>query len=285
MSSTASNLAKTTRVFSVAILGLNDLACESFNRIFTASRTRTRSRHYKLVNIQSTDSININNYDIFIINLHNADARSWQIKQGRNFKYIPLVKSSQKSINNPYTLDAPLNPSRILKTLDRYTITELNYLPEFEIGHDSGVQKSTLDHLRLLKPDSRDGNHSCRVLIVDDSLAVRRQLSFEFNLINAKTHIVSSGEDAIKESLEHKFDLIFLDVVMPGMGGYNACKKIKRCKINRKTPVVLLTSKDSPIDKLKGSLAGCSEYLTKPISHNDFVTIVDKFVDRSVKIN
>lgn len=281
MNSAASNLAKTTRTFSVAVIGLSEKGFESFVRIFTASRTRTRSRHYQSTNILSTHNLNRMDHDIFIINMHNDDARIWSQIQGPNFKFIPLVKSSNKSIKNSYTLDAPLNPSKILKTLDRYTISELNYLPEFEIGHDQGVQKSTLDHLRLLKPDNKDGAHSCRVLIVDDSLAVRRQLNFEFNLINAKTHIVTSGEDAITEAEVHKFDLIFLDVVMPGMGGYNACKKIKRCKINRKTPIVLLTSKDSHIDKLKGSLAGCSEYLTKPINHNDFVSVIDKFIDRN----
>ena len=280
MNSAASNLAKTTRSFSVAIIGLSEKGCESFIRIFTASRTRTRSRHYHSINIITTNNIHRDDYDIFIINMHNSDARIWCQIQGQDFNFIPLVKSSNKSIDNAYTLDAPLNPSKILKTLDRYTISELNFLPEFEIGHDQGVHKNTLDHLRLLKPENRDGEHSCRALIVDDSLAVRRQLNFEFNLINAKTHIVASGEDAIKEAEHHKFDVIFLDVIMPGIGGYNTCKKIKRSKMNRKTPVVLLTSKDSHIDKLKGSLAGCSEYLTKPINHNDFVRVLDKFIKR-----
>jgi len=280
MSSAATHLPSSSKVFEVAILGLNERSCESFSRIFDASCTRSRPRHYRAHRISSTTNLNISEYDIFIINMHNANASLWCKIQGSSFRFIPLVKSSNNTIKNSYTLDAPLNPSQILKTLDRYTISELNFLPEFEIGHDQGVRKSTLDHIKLLKPENRDGDYSSRVLIVDDSLAVRRQLNFEFNLINAKTHIVTSGEEAIKEAQLHKFDLIFLDVIMPGMGGYNACKKIKRCKINRKTPIVLLTSKGSHIDKLKGSLAGCTEYLTKPINHNDFVTVIDKFIDR-----
>ena len=69
---------------------------------------------------------------------------------------------------------------------------------------------------------------------------------------------------------------------MPGMDGYSACKKIKKSKLNTSTPVVLLTSRSSSFDKIKGALAGCDAYLVKPINHNEFESVYEKFTENKL---
>mgnify|MGYP000944414739 CR=1 FL=1 len=120
-----------------------------------------------------------------------------------------------------------------------------------------------------------------RIFIVDDSALVRRSLT-EIISREPGFKVIGSAEDPI--AAERKMqpewpDVIFLDVVMPGIDGYAACKNIKRSKLNKHTPVIMLTSRSSKFDKLKGVLAGCDTYLTKPINHNEFKEITQKHLD------
>jgi twitching motility two-component system response regulator PilG len=122
-----------------------------------------------------------------------------------------------------------------------------------------------------------------KVLVADDSLAVRRQLKMEFDVMSANLNLVEDGESAVKAAETEHYDVIFLDVVMPGIDGYAACKSIKRSKLNKNTPVIMLTSRSSKFDKLKGILAGCDTYLTKPINHNEFKAITEKHLTKKLE--
>jgi CheY-like chemotaxis protein len=104
-----------------------------------------------------------------------------------------------------------------------------------------------------------------RVLIVDDSPSVRTQMNLYFNKRNFECHMAQNSEEAIRAIKQSQFDIIFLDVVMPGADGYQACKAIKALEATRNVPVILLTSKNSPIDKIHGIMSGCDKYLTKPL--------------------
>lgn len=77
---------------------------------------------------------------------------------------------------------------------------------------------------------------------------------------------------------KNNYDLIFLDVVLPGIDGYQLCKSLKRGKDKKKTPVIMLTSKSSPFDRVKGALAGCDAYLTKPVKQETFQKVVKKYL-------
>ncbi len=104
-----------------------------------------------------------------------------------------------------------------------------------------------------------------RALIVDDSASVRRQLSEFLKRRNLNVEEASSASEALQKADERTYDIIFLDIVMPEMDGYKACKKIKKSKHCGETPVVMLTSKSSTFNKARGILAGCDAYLTKPV--------------------
>jgi twitching motility two-component system response regulator PilG len=156
----------------------------------------------------------------------------------------------------------------------------LHYYPEFEIGSENEPSVANVKNFKAINLTSHmqsvQQESPLRILVADDSLAVRRQLKMEFDVLNAKINLVEDGESAVRAAESEKYDVIFLDVVMPGIDGYAACKSIKRSKLNRNTPVIMLTSRSSKFDKLKGVLAGCDTYLTKPINHNEFKEITEK---------
>ncbi len=122
-------------------------------------------------------------------------------------------------------------------------------------------------------------------LIVDDSLTVRTQLQSALDRIGIKSELAENGETALKAMQLKRFDIIFLDVIMPGMDGYALCRQIKSAPATRATPVVMLTSRSSPFDRARGALAGCDTYLTKPIDLKSFYRAVDKVLLKVFKDN
>lgn len=102
------------------------------------------------------------------------------------------------------------------------------------------------------------------ILVVDDSIPVRtfmKQKLFELFSGDVAIALADSGEQGVMMAAENQYDLVFMDVVMPGIDGYKACRQIKS---NRKTPVVMLTSKSSTLNRVKAHMSGCDGYLTKP---------------------
>ena len=198
--------------------------------------------------------------------------------------FVFLTRSGT-NIKAKYQICSPVNPSKLVKLLDHYVIRELNFFPEFQIGHDvhdpQGIAVSGLKLLRSSAPSNviKMGRHS-RALVVDDSQAVRKQMQIEFELLQDQLDVAESAESAIESIQNNRYDIIFLDVVMPGMDGYAACKLIKRSNLNRNTPVIMLTSRSSSFDKIKGTLAGCDAYLVKPINHNEFEAIYKEHVGK-----
>jgi two-component system, cell cycle response regulator len=122
-------------------------------------------------------------------------------------------------------------------------------------------------------------------LIVDDSLTVRTQLQGALDRIGIKGQLADGGAAAIDAVQKQRFELIFLDVVMPGMDGYTLCRQIKSAPSTRNTPIVMLTSRSSPFDRARGALAGCDTYLTKPIDLKSFYRAVDKVLLKAFKDN
>jgi len=89
-------------------------------------------------------------------------------------------------------------------------------------------------------------------------------------MFGIQVHTAETGEQAIDYINKNYYNLIFLDVVLPGIDGYQLCKIFKKDKTRKKTPVIMLTSKSSPFDRVKGALAGCDTYLTKPVKQETF---------------
>lgn len=117
------------------------------------------------------------------------------------------------------------------------------------------------------------------VLVVDDNATVRAFMQAKLAPFGFEVDFAETGEEAIGLSASQEYTCVFLDVVLPGIDGYQVCKLIKGNKqAIRKTAVVMLTSRSSPFDKLRGSLAGCDEYLTKPLDEDRLLEVIAKFL-------
>jgi len=116
------------------------------------------------------------------------------------------------------------------------------------------------------------------VLVVDDNQTVREFMKSKLAAFNFNVDYAESGEQAIGYTGQKNYACIFLDVVMPGIDGYQVCKLIKSNRSAQKTSVVMLTSKDSPFDKIRGSMSGCDAYLTKPVDEEKLLETISKFL-------
>jgi twitching motility two-component system response regulator PilG len=113
-------------------------------------------------------------------------------------------------------------------------------------------------------------------LVVDDSLTVREQLRGALERLGIACEMAADAEIAMGLLGKARYDLAFLDVVMPGTNGYELCRKIKQNPYTRELHVLMLTSRSSPFDRARGALSGCNSYLTKPITWDVFKQSVDK---------
>jgi len=117
------------------------------------------------------------------------------------------------------------------------------------------------------------------VLVVDDNLTVRKFMEAKLAPYGFSADFAETGEQAVGLTGNKEYTCVFLDVVLPGIDGYQVCKLIKSNKqAVKRTAVVMLTSRSSPFDKLRGSLAGCDEYLTKPVDENRLLEVIAKFL-------
>jgi two-component system cell cycle response regulator len=111
-----------------------------------------------------------------------------------------------------------------------------------------------------------------RALVVDDSTAIQKSL--ELNLATlpqiAAVDFADCGESALAKAETGRYDLIFLDVMMPGIDGYETCAQLRKNPHYKKTPIIMVSGKTSPLDEVKGVMAGCTTYLTKPVQPEAF---------------
>jgi twitching motility two-component system response regulator PilG len=122
------------------------------------------------------------------------------------------------------------------------------------------------------------------VLVVDDNQTVRKFMEAKLQPFGITADFAETGEQAVGLTGTKEYTCVFLDVVLPGIDGYQVCKLIKGNKqAVKRTAVVMLTSRSSPFDKLRGSLAGCDEYLTKPVDENHLLEVIAKFLPKGAR--
>ena len=114
------------------------------------------------------------------------------------------------------------------------------------------------------QPISEVNDKTC--LVIDDSLLVHTQMELILSEYGVIADFAENAETGLSRAQENAYKLVFLDVMLPEMDGYKACKLLKADPKTCATPVVMLTSKRSPFNRMHGSLVGCDKYLTKPVN-------------------
>ncbi len=110
-----------------------------------------------------------------------------------------------------------------------------------------------------------------KILVVDDSKTIRRTAETLLSKEGCQVFTAIDGFDALSKIADHQPDLIFVDIMMPRLDGYETCSLIKHNKMFRETPVIMLSSKDGLFDRARGRIVGSQQYLTKPFTKDELL--------------
>jgi two-component system, OmpR family, phosphate regulon response regulator PhoB len=122
---------------------------------------------------------------------------------------------------------------------------------------------------------------SYKILIVEDDPNIAKLVEYNLEKAGFKTKAVGSGEDALAVISKEKFDLMVLDIMLPGADGLEICKKVKGNKKLSSTKVLMLTAKGEEVDKLLGFELGADDYVVKPFSPRELVLRVKAILRRN----
>lgn len=124
---------------------------------------------------------------------------------------------------------------------------------------------------------SLDQLSTVKVMVIDDSNTIRRSAEIFLKSSGCEVILAEDGFDALaKISNEHP-DLIFVDIMMPRLDGYQTCSLIKRNARYKTTPVIMLSSKDGLFDRARGRMVGSDQYLTKPFTQETLIDAVQTY--------
>jgi twitching motility two-component system response regulator PilG len=113
-----------------------------------------------------------------------------------------------------------------------------------------------------------------KVMVIDDSNTIRKSAEIFLKQAGADVILAEDGFDALAKINDHRPDIIFCDILMPRLDGYQTCALIKKNSKFSSTPVIMLSSKDGLFDRARGRMVGSDEYLTKPFTKDSLLTTV-----------
>ena len=272
--------------FTVAALGFEDNERRLLRNVLQISEHRAPAFVPFAPQLQSYPQIVIVNGD------KPQATASWEIlKRAHSHKGVisAVVLGRKVPEDNPkYWLTRPILATRLFALLERVVTEEHGFEPALAIQSqddlvvfDTGQpSKDTTTAARTVipMPEKSSGGNELAALVVDDSLPVRVQMKAALERIARHLDFAETGEDALSLIETQRYDVVFLDVILPGMDGYEVCKRIRKSGSNQRTPVVMLTSNSSPADRIKGKLAGCDTYLIKPVREGVFEEVIREFV-------
>jgi two-component system, cell cycle response regulator len=161
----------------------------------------------------------------------------------------------------------PINMMSLLKLLDG-CLPRVDSAPAVEVARAS-ASAGPSSQLPVSRAD--------HILVVDDSDIALRFMAGCLGRFGFEVQLARSGEEALQRVAQAHFAFVFMDVTMPGIDGYQTCKLIKKRPYpnGRRAPdVVMLTSRGGMVDKMRGTLAGCDAYLTKPLQHDGLMRVI-----------
>ena len=239
-------------------LGLTDSEKRVMKSIFTLSPALKES--YIL-----TGSKELEKADLVMVNVDDPNVIiQWNELLRINNLVSPMTLSAKgRTIYGVVPLGLPIRLQKLVEALAN-VVTEHT---SFKIPEGSSKSEAPL-----------------HILVVDDSFPVRKYMEQKLTeLVRLPTRFsfAESGEQAVQKFQNCTYDMVFLDVTMGGADGYKVCKVIKS---EYNTYVVMLTSKKSPFDKIRGTMSGCDAYVTKPPEDQRLLDEIQKCVRRRSKM-
>lgn len=223
--------------------------------------------------------------DVYLINADNAEEiASVQRQQiGVPNSYAPAVIIGRTAVETRWPFVAkPIHWMRLFEKLDevmQMALIERDKRNQNPVeSWDGKTFRRSCDAkappVQEVIPDAKRET----VMVVDDSATVRAFMRIKLSPFNFDVDFAESGEEAVQMARRKPYTCIFLDIMMPGIDGYEVCKRIKGNSATKKTAVVMLTSKSSMIDKLRANWSGCDAFLSKPVAEDDLLATIAKFL-------
>ncbi len=265
------------KIFKVTAFGLAANEQNTLGSIFKLAASR--SRQYALVG-----SAERSNAEIIMVDYDDANAMNEWRSFSVHHSDIPAVyvtktvPPAQEAGNKIFYLRRPLTLKRVLETLDNVAIIAFKDLTDINVSDnlvpaDNDPNNEVIQN--LLDDTPKTG---IKALVVDDALSVRKSMEIHLGVFGMAIDFAETGEEALEYIDKTVYDIIFLDLMLPGIDGYKVCKEIKTHKLSKNTPVVMLTGKNSRFDKIRGTMAGANLYLTKPVEQEKLREVIQQYV-------
>src|ERR1700693_2130900 len=119
-----------------------------------------------------------------------------------------------------------------------------------------------------------------KILVIDDSKTIRRTAETLLSKEGCQVYTAVDGFDALAKIADHRPDIIFVDIMMPRLDGYQTCALIKHNRTFKDTPVIMLSSKDGLFDRARGRIVGSEHYLTKPFTKDELLGAIEAHVGK-----
>ena len=241
-------------VLAVSVLGFSPTERNLIGSVCKLSKLRAKSKNAQIrTTYHMIESADEQEADIFLVDADNGDVlQEWSLIRER-FTSTPVIlinrEAREVSKAGEYSLMRNRLGALLLKLMDEIAERHLQENPASIIELDSVVP--TVKRKQCL--------------VVDDSQLMRTHMKLILREYDLDVDFSEDAETALKLLKDKHFDIIFLDVMLPEMDGYKACRLMKADPKIHNTPVVMLTSKRSPFNKIHGTLVGCDRYLTKPV--------------------
>ncbi|MCX7098473.1 MAG: response regulator [Methylococcales bacterium] len=214
---------------------------------------------------------------ILLLNYDNPESLPNQDSLPKN---IHIVGFSHGPLSHPpeHHFRGMLTGARLMALLDKLptTVATVAELKPTNVAHPGKLElvqtpAKTPETVAAELPQSA-APVKYRALVVDDSVAIQKSLELKLATLEQIDGIdfAENGVDALAMAQATHYHLIFLDVMMPGMDGYETCTQLRRIPDYKKTPIIMVSGKTSPLDEVKGIMAGCTTYLTKPVQDEAF---------------
>ncbi len=133
----------------------------------------------------------------------------------------------------------------------------------------------------LEQSQNDDGVAGLKVMVIDDSKTIRRTAETLLKKAGCEVFTATDGFEALAMIADHRPDIIFVDIMMPRLDGYQTCALIKHNQTFKNTPVIMLSSKDGLFDRARGRIVGSEQYLTKPFAKEELLGAIKRHVQRS----
>jgi twitching motility two-component system response regulator PilG len=118
-----------------------------------------------------------------------------------------------------------------------------------------------------------------KVMVIDDSKTIRRTAESLLKKAGCEVSTATDGFEALAMIADHHPDVIFVDIMMPRLDGYQTCALIKHNDVYKNIPVIMLSSKDGLFDRARGRIVGSEQYLTKPFTKDELLGAIRRYVN------